>query len=139
VQRGGNAWLGDFARSVRGLSDDPDRTSFDLQLNSDVAIWLAGAPLAGRSADAWLVASSLWDLRLCPLIAYRRSTTDHQCDTVIHFGGYQSHLWMLLSPDAKDLIGEALANRLHLIEVKFYFSETLKPGKETLCFRPTHE
>ena len=39
------------------VSGDPDRTSFELQLNSDVAIWLAGAPLAdaqrtvgGRSA-----------------------------------------------------------------------------------------
>jgi hypothetical protein len=46
---------------------------------------------------------------------------------------------MLLSPDAKYLIGEALAYRLHLLEVKFYFSETLKPRKETLCFRPTDE
>jgi len=43
-------------------------------------------------------------------LVHGRDTTDHQCDTVIHVGGYQSHLWMLLSPDAKHLIGEALAH-----------------------------
>src|SRR5207253_7979638 len=78
-------------------------------------------------------------LGLRPLIGYRRGTTDHQCHTVIHVGGYQSYLWMPLSPDAKHLIGEALAHRLYVVEVKFDFSETLKPRQETLCFRPTDE
>jgi len=51
-----------LARSTRRLSGgigDPNRTSFELQLNSETAIWLAGASLAnvqrtvnGRPTDA---------------------------------------------------------------------------------------
>ena len=46
---------------------------------------------------------------------------------------------MLLSPDAKHLIREALAHRLHLIEVELHVSETLKSPKEALCLRPSYE
>ncbi len=51
---------------VHDATGDPNRTSFELQLNSDMAIWLAGAPSAdvkrtvgGRLADAQLLPQCL--------------------------------------------------------------------------------